>query len=230
MQRQKTQEKAHENTRHAVASSSGSSGPARFRLAIMAIAEVWARQASDASEYAAYTHDGHALRARGTRGPKPEAAGAAGAAAESRQSRQSQQPQVGMMLLGRYLCDGPLSVLEEHELLRYLRTYASDPKKKALRSVVSCLVRSGFLLRPRALLHRLADNDADSAVFPTTEDEVLTHIRDEMLGGSAILDGALRPYAKSISEIAGSAISESAGSAISAISASPAFGRRGRYV
>ena len=227
-----------------VASSSGSSGssPKPARLAIMSIAEVWTRQRSDTSAYVAYTHDGHVLRARGprgtrgtrgTRGPKPkETAGAAAevvAVAAEHDGGPAPQTQRGLVLFGRYLCDGPLSVLEEHELLRHLRTYASETKKRALRSVVSCLVRSGFLLRPRALLHRLADNDADSDVFPTTEDEVLAHIRNEMLGGNAFLDGALRPYARAISEIAGSAISESA-IAGSAISASPAFGRRRRYV
>ena len=214
--------------------SSGSSGPSGSspkppRLAIMSIAEVWTRQRSDTSAYIAYTHDGHVLRARGPRGPKPKktAGAVVGVAHDGSPAPHTQR---GLVLFGRYLCDGPLSVLEEHELLRHLRTYASDTKKKALRSVVSCLVRSGFLLRPRALLHRLADNDADSAIFPTTEDDVLTHIREEMLGGNAFLDGVLRPYARAI---AGSAISESAISAISAIPAipaSPAFGRRGRYV
>ena len=197
----------------------GPSGPKPPRLAIMAIAEVWTRQRSDTSAYTAYTHDGHVLRARG---PEPKTAGAAAVAEAAPESPR------GLVLFGRYLCDGPLSVLEEHELLRYLRRGSrgrAASKKKALRSVVGCLVRSGFLLRPRALLHRLADNDADSAVFPRTEDGALAHIRDEMLGGHTFLDDALRPYARAIAE-SESAVAESE----SAVSASPAFGRRRRYV
>jgi hypothetical protein len=154
------------------------------RLVVMALAEVWTRFRGDATPYAAYASDGRKLRGS------------------------SDAPR-NLLLLGRYLCDGALSLLEEYELLALLRrTYASDAERGALRNVVSCLWESRFLIQPTKLLHRLAEG-FDAGAGKKAAD-VLEHVRSEMFGGSEALDAVLGPY-------------------VAAIAASAAFGTR-RFV
>jgi hypothetical protein len=102
-----------------------------------------------------------------------------------------------------------LSLLEEYELLFYLRgTYKTGAERTALRNVVSCLWDSRFLIQPTKLLRLLATGE-DAGAGKTAR-EVLEHVRNDMFGGSDALDAALEPYA-------------------TAIAASAAFGKR-RYV
>ena len=123
--------------------------------------------------------------------------------------RGSSAPPGRILLFGRYLCDGPLSLLEEYELLFYLReTYKTTAERRALQEVVSCLWGSRFLIRPTHLLHRLAEGEDPGA--GNKGERVLEHIRNEMFGGSDALDEVLRPY-------------------VAAIAASAAFGKR-RFV
>jgi hypothetical protein len=169
------------NTRHRAFAVVEDGAP---RLVVMALAEVWTRFRGDATPYAAYASDGRKLRGS------------------------SDAPR-NLLLLGRYLCDGALSLLEEYELLAFLRrTYASDAERGALRNVVSCLWESRFLIQPTKLLHRLAEG-FDAGARKTAAD-VLEHVRSEMFGGSEALDAVLGLY-------------------VAAIAASAAFGTR-RFV
>jgi hypothetical protein len=154
------------------------------RLVVMALAEVWTRFGGEKTAYVAYASDGRKLRGS------------------------SEAPR-GLLLFGRYLCDGGLSLLEEYELLAFLRSrYAQSAERRALQKVVSCLWSSRFLVQPTKMLHRLAEG-LDAGAGKKAED-VLEHIRREMFGGSDALDAALEPYA-------------------AAIAASAAFGKR-RFV
>ena len=60
------------------------------------------------------------------------------------------------VLLGRFLCDDTLSVLEEIALLRSLASkYASDHELRSLQQVIECLVSSRFLSSACVALHEL---------------------------------------------------------------------------
>ena len=63
----------------------------------------------------------------------------------------------GKLLLGRFLCDGELSLSEEIELLKHLDKWYTKPEERdALRRAVTCLISSRFLTTRTTLLHRLA--------------------------------------------------------------------------
>jgi hypothetical protein len=140
------------------------------RIVVMALAEVWTRHVHGESEYAAYSHDGLLLRGR------------------------AEAPPDGLVLFGRYLCDDQLSLLDEYQLLSYLR--GAYEERGALKNVVSCLWDTAFLRQPTKLLHRLAGGtDLGKG---KTKGEVLAHIRKDMFGGSSALDAVLEPYVSSM--------------------------------
>ena len=154
------------------------------RLVVMALAEVWTRSKGDTTPYDAYASDGRKLRGESSHPGR-------------------------ILLLGRYLCDDPLSLLEEYELLFYLRdTYKTAEEREALKNVVSCLWGSRFLIRPTQLLHCLAEGKDPGA--GKNAGQVLKSIRDDMFNGAGLLDEVLMPY-------------------VNAIAASAAFGKR-RFV
>jgi hypothetical protein len=106
-------------------------------LVVMSIVEAWSTD-DDRSRFSVYTQDGALMPVR-TWAQRPGA-------------------DPGMILLGRFLCDGALSLSEELELLAYVaRRYATDIG--TLKSAVSCLIGSRFLTTPMTLLHRLATHE-----------------------------------------------------------------------
>jgi hypothetical protein len=112
-------------------------------VAVMSIGEVWVvHEAERRAAYLAFTPDGVLLRSTTT---------------------DAQRRVAGAELLGRYLCDGALSIREEYALVRYLRgRYPAPEQRAALRTVVACLVGSNFLSAATLLLHELGERDVGS--------------------------------------------------------------------
>ena len=77
------------------------------------------------ASYRVYSHEGRLIRDVGL-GPR-------------------QDPAPGSLLLGRYLCDGELTLIEQYALLGFLRAEYGE-RGDALRAVIECLVSSHFLV------------------------------------------------------------------------------------
>ena len=118
----------------AIKSDEGSNG----NVVVMTIVEAWVRykdEQDDGSSYVYYTHDGAVIRGRTTTTTKQDE---------------------GPLLLGRFLCDDPLSILDEAKLLVHIQsTYKTTDRLAALRAVLKCLIDTKFLQRTVLILKEM---------------------------------------------------------------------------
>jgi hypothetical protein len=91
----------------------------------MSLVEAWSMHVDERASYRVYSHEGRLIRDVGL-GPR-------------------QDPAPGSLLLGRYLCDGELTLIEQYALLGFLRAEYGE-RGDALRAVIECLVSSHFLV------------------------------------------------------------------------------------
>lgn len=118
----------------------------RGALVVLTIVEAWAKYLAEDAQgpYAYYTDDGAFILGD----------------SEARESTKH-----GAVLLGRYMCDDALSIEEEMLLLVYIRgRYATPEEQESFRSVIACLVHSGFVSEKTELLNGLVSAHADAVI------------------------------------------------------------------
>ncbi len=110
--------------------------------------------------YAYYTHDGALIM---------------GATAE----------EDGRVLLGRFLCDDTMGLVEEITLLSYLATkWTTDATQRQLTAVLECLFRTGFITSGHSLLLRSLESESATGVLRAQTAEDITE--KIALGNAAI--------------------------------------------
>jgi hypothetical protein len=119
------------------------------RIVVMSIVEAWVRfrdEKDEGTPYVYYTHDGALIR--GNKAKQEE----------------------GLLLLGRFLCDDSLSILDEAKLLVHIQSTYKGDRLEALRKVLKCLIiDTRFLRRHVLILKEVIEKDPSS---------ILTELKD----------------------------------------------------